>query len=1135
MATGHHLRLFGSVELLQPDGYPIRFRTRKHLALLVYLALEARDRLIDRSQLVDLFWGGVAYDKGSHSLAQALTAIRSALGPRALTRFKHSVQLLAGVTTDLDSFAPRAFRAEDLSSPLPQLEGCGGPSFGLWIETVRGRCLADIRRRLVADLAEARRGGLVQEAWESATLLHAVDPTNELAALVVAEHMAADGDLDGAISLLRRHVSHTKEELSRSPSLELTGFLQRLERGLFRTLGDPEAESEGLPLRGWPEVFVGRERQLTRLESLWTRARDGRLVTALVVGPGGIGKSTLARRFATGLAARGWPAYLVSCQEIDGAIPFAAVSELTLQLARDPAAAGTDPQWLGEASRVTPGLRSVYTGIPEPQPTPAEAVRLRAAEALFRMLEAVRDAGPLLLAIDDVHFMDPASRQVIHVLARRLERSPTLLLATADDGESRQMRHEADDLVAWQEDVLLESLDQESTRRLVRAVAGRGRPTARHVCDKIVELSQGNPYLTEMLLSDWHNNRGNSLVAAEMDPLQPTAAWRPSRAMRRAFKRQHEGLSRSSEHMLNLLAVAGRAIAATDLRDLLDLEQSEMDRAVLELVNRSTIRVLGGAFGFRNEPHRAFVYFRMPQEARIYYHARLADSLMATGTEGDFQRYLEASHHFVKAGMVNDAVDAVCAGADLAVTRGAPKEAERALQQVLCICPVESLGRVRLLLARALSGQQRFQESLSQLSCLEERLEPREVALMLTLEAEALHKARLAESEKIRDVATSAIQWSQMAENDLLTLAAQQVLAETAFENEWWDKIPELEAFCEKLAKTTESTEIRALAQYTFGYCRFASGDIKLAASSFAQSSREFSSLGHDPRLHRALNGLGMCYTRLGYPKQAVTALQEAVLVAHRSSDLIASSNSLGNIGAVYSETGMFYEAARAFARALRILGDSTNARVSTAVHCNAAILSIMLGSMREATELLDRASATAERSAIWQHSVSVLLTRADFYLALQQQERAWDLVEQALIVAAGRTHLVPDYGQFCRLRKHFVWSVGRDPSARTHGVDTGGAGDNVAPAHRLELMAFDEWLLSNGSNGTDTPNTAVKELADRGLYGVIARLASVFITPHPLPCLAEGECGAAFLARVFPTKDFGSIPSSIGETSEDG
>lgn len=1133
MATGHHLRLFGSVELLGPDGYPVRLRSRKQLALLVYLVFEARDHLIERSHLVDLFWGEVEHAKGRHSLAQALTAIRTVLGPQALNRSQNKVQLRAGLATDLDSLVPGAFRPEVLTDPLPELEGCGGKSFALWIESVRDRCLTRVRRRLAADLAEARRAGLVQDAREAATLLHALDPANELAALVVAEHAAADGDVDGAISILRRHVALAKE-CGRCPSDEMTGFRQRLERGLFRTLGDPEvAATPSLP-QARPEVFVGRERELTGLESQWSRAQDGRLVTALVTGAGGVGKSTLLRRFATGIGARGWPVWIVRCQEIGGSIPFAAVSELILQLARDPAFSGTDPRWLAEASRVAPALRSVYTGIPEAQPTPAEAVRLRVADALVGILEVVRDGGRLLLAIDDVHFMDPASRAVIHVLARRLESTPTMLVATADAGDTGRVQREISNLLAWQGEIVLENLSPESVAGLVRTLASRLPSVGADICDKIGELSQGNPYLAEMLLSDWHNNGANSLAAAELDPVRTVSDWRPSGAMRRAFKRQYQNLSDTSEHMLHLLAVAGRAVSVSEVRELLDLEQLKMDRAVLELVDRSTVRVWGDALAFRNEPHRAFVYFQMPEEARTYYHARLAESLTESGGGEDFQRHLEASHHFVKAGMVNDAVESVCIGADLAVTRGAPKEAERALQVVKQSCSGESRRRISLLLARTLSAQQRFRECLQELPGLEAIEDAREAALILTLEAEALHRGRLADANTIREVVRRSIECSQRSGNELLRLSAQQVLAEISFENEWWDTMHSLESSCERIASTSESSEVRALALYTYGYCRLGTGDIQAATESFAKSSSEFASLGLDPRLHRALNGLGICYTRSGQPRQAIRTLREAVRIAHRSSDPVACANSLGNVGVVYNELGMFLDAAKAFSEAIRTMGNSTNARVSTAIYCNAAILSVMLGSLREAAGFLDRADAASRRSAIWQHSVSVLLTRADFYLAMHEQERAWDLVDQALTITAGRTHLVPDYGQFCRLQMHYMSAGGFKTGARKHGFVGKDTSDVDGPAHRLEVAAFAEWLFAKETGRSDGAHKAVKKIADRGLFGVIARLASVSVAPTPLPSISEGECGALFAARAFPDIDFGRIPRSIDEVASE-
>lgn len=1091
MATRHHLRLFGSVELLEPGGYPIRFRTRKHLALLVYLALEARDRLIDRGRLVDLFWDGVAYERGSHSLAQALTAIRAALGPGALPRFRQEVQLLAGLTTDLDSLAPRTLRAEDLSRPLPLLEDCGGRSFGQWIETVRGRCLADVRRRLVADLAEARRGGMVQQARESATLLHAIDPGNELAALVVAEHMAADGNLDGAIDLLRRHVAHARD-LKRSPSLELAGFLQRLERGLFRTLHDPARDPGVPPVHTGSEVFVGRERKLMRLESLWTRARDGRLVAALVTGPGGIGKSTLLRRFATGLAARGWPAYLVSCQEIARTIPFAAVSDLTLQLIRDPAVAGTDPRWLAEASRVTPGLRSVYSGIPEPQPTPPEAVRIRATEALFRMLEALRDSGPLLLAIDDVQFMDPASREVIHVLLRRLERSPTLLLAAADDGESLRSRQEAFDLVAWEEEVVLDCLDAESTIRLVRAVAGRLHPPARHVCDKIAELSQGNPYLTEMLASDWQNNSGNSLVAAEMDPLRPVSAWRPSRAMRRAFKRQHQGLSHNGEHMLNLLAVAGRAIPAGDLKGLLDLEQSDMDRAVLELVDRSTIRVLGDAFGFRNEPHRAFVYFQMPQEARVYYHARLANLLSATAGKEDFQRQLEASHHFAKAGMVNDAVEAVCVGADLAVTRGAPKEAERALQVVSSLS--ERTGpSLRPHLARALAAEGRFKEALR---CIEAwsttNHTPYEAALAAAARVEALHRGRLADDTTIRGALRSALTLTDASGDPILAMRVLQISAEVLSDTGCTRAVKSLMAKAGEMQYSAGQPEVRSLAELTQAYCLLVAGAVEEAALRFNRATKTLKNLSLELELRQALNGLGITSYFMGAFQESIAAFREAVESASAIGDSVAAATSWSNLGAVYEDLGQSSTAQQCYEKALEHEAVASNPRRAVEVNLNLASLMMVDGELDEAERYLDVAKRHVKKAALWWLANNLRLCEADLYLLRSNPKCAWPLVEEAQANTKGRVYLLSDMTRFERLARHHLWVMRGVRKMQQSTVTDNLAQRCVKLSGRLEILAFEQWIVATEGGKQENQIDALSELRTRNLDGVIKRISRI-------------------------------------------
>src|SRR2546429_7696383 len=95
MVADAQLQVFGSPKLVRPGRSPVRFRTKRHLALLVYLNFEGRARAIPRDQLVELLWPEVPPAKGRHSLSQALLAIRSLLGSGAVTGREQDVHPLA--------------------------------------------------------------------------------------------------------------------------------------------------------------------------------------------------------------------------------------------------------------------------------------------------------------------------------------------------------------------------------------------------------------------------------------------------------------------------------------------------------------------------------------------------------------------------------------------------------------------------------------------------------------------------------------------------------------------------------------------------------------------------------------------------------------------------------------------------------------------------------------------------------------------------------------------------------------------------------------------------------------------------------------------------------------------------------
>jgi tetratricopeptide (TPR) repeat protein len=974
--------------------------------------------------------------------------------------------------------------------------------------------------------------GSLCDVHQAASLLHALDPLSDTAVLALAEQHLLDGDSASAIRLLRTHIDLSEDELGRDPPRDLTLLLNRLERGSLSRpslSGMPDIEDRPSLIR--PEVFVGRENELSRLEATWTSACRGALTTCLISGSAGVGKSALVRRFATSVTARAWPAYVVVCQEIGSNIPFAAVSDLVYQLMRDPALGGTDPIWLAEASRVTPGLRAVYSGIPESPSTPPEAVRLRVAEALYRMLDTVTDGGPLLLVLDQFQNIDPASRDVLHVLKLRLEDTPTLMLATTRSNEAEFILTGPETVggLDWMTCVELCALDTAQTLHLIADLLKQCDGMDGDVVQRVAELAQGNPYLVEMLVSDWRNNGPDSLVSREMGDVADATAWRPPQTMRLAFDRQYKGLTAAARRLIHLLAVAGRNVPVTELETILGVSSPALDLAALEVIDRAIIRTAGGALGFKNELHRAFVYWAMSQEARSYYHARLARCVPTAPDDDDFQRALEASHHYLKAGMDKEAIDTVCVGAELAITRGAPKEAEKALKAVINSGDCDSTLRPTVLLAAALSALQQHKRSLATLAAANiANCDARYGAMASSVRAEALHRSRLADPDTIARATDEAVNAASAVGEPRLIIEAQQVTAEVAFECGDWIKLSEVEHACAQVGREAVDVEIQALACLTLGYCRLVSGDFEGASENLVHSCRNLEASRYHTKLHWALNGLGICHTNLGHFQKATNTLLQAVSMAGQCGDTVSQAKAHANLGSLYYELGLFSKSADHFRRAAALDQERSNSRVTASIRCNAANLSIALGNFREATQLLDSAGAEAERSQLWQYSVNVLLTRADLDLASGTPELAWARVEEAVSLTGDRFHSLPDAGQYWRLSLHYDWATRGGPRPDAQSVSWR---PPMIPrlSHRLEVRAFEEWMTRAQARGLRSARTAADQLAEHRLFGILARLASVGILFESLPAPLANESAAALITRAFPSQMAAEVPLAVG------
>jgi DNA-binding SARP family transcriptional activator/tetratricopeptide (TPR) repeat protein len=1088
-----HLRLFGPAALVDAGGKVLPLRSRKHLALLMYLALEPRRWPIRRDALTALLWHDVPHRRARRSLSQAMLQLRRQLGEEVVPSREREVRLGSPISTDLDLLEHGTELPHgDLTKPLLGLDDVGGPNFAHWLDRARARLRDAAQGVLARQLEQARREGDAHRVHERAVQLYEVDPLSELAIQALCEQAVVEGDVAGAAKRLRAHMAHFESETGLPVSDGLQRLQQLIEEGHLATRR-VDATAPRASRHRRPEAFIGRRQELSCLEQQWEAVQRGGRRTCLVAGPAGIGKSSLLVRFSTSVAVRAAVVLEVSCQEIGSNIPFAAVSDLLAALARYPAALGTDPRWLAEACRVAPGLKSRISGIPEPPPVPPDAVRVRTAQALIRIIEVVAEDDPVLLVLDDLAYLDPASRDILHLLLHRLERARLLFVGAArTTGEMALAWQDPQARVAtsWDETLPLRPLPEVDVREMITALCG-GEPPGEAVEGALIELADGNPYLVEMLLSEWRRQPKGSLVDGHVRGDEATARWRPSEMMHRVFERQHRGLSADADHMLSLLAVAGRKLSAGETGRLLGVAPGTSDAAALELLDRGVVRIEDGGLSFKNQLHRAYAYATMGEEHRKFLHGQLAKLLDDGHTPETFQELLAASHHYAAAGMMDSAIRAVKSGSEFAIERGGAGEAERSLVRLYKQVPAPARPSLLLLLAMSQAAQGRHPEAISTLSGLSDAtLSLLERSTAALVRAESLQRARLASDQQIDEALRTALGLAVAVGDETQRLRAVQLRAE--FSCEAGESLNEALEVAQSIAAEATTTHIRALAHLTMGYCKLVSGNTGEAGRDFRVATRTFRATSHELELRRALNGLAIHCLADGDLDGASSILHEAALIAERSGDLDGAANSWSNLGAVYDDMGNVLDAASCYDDATRNAVGSGNQRRLAELTINVAGLAMTLGEFAQARELLYSAIEIANITSHWRLHAEALFAQADLEIAARDLDAAWGLVEEANEVRANRLYPLSDMGRFERIQRHYLWSTRGLQEMMRHAAEVPLRQQCPQIADRLEVEAFHEWVMWQEGLERGIEATAVKELMRMRLLGIVTWLHRV-------------------------------------------
>ena len=463
--------------------------------------------------------------------------------------------------------------------------------------------------------------------------------------------------------------------------------------GLQRTDTTPGAVPGSGP-QAQALVLVGRGEELGLLERRWRLAREGNGQTVLITGEAGIGKSRLARELALQVdeAEHLW----LECRCMEDARntalrPIVDLLErrLGFHMQLSPADRAQRVEALLARYRVEPAelmpLLAPLLSVPlDPRFEPVQASPPRQREltlrAILSLLVEIAGHKPLVLLIEDLHWADPSTLELLSRLLETVPTAPMCVLLTARPELEVPWRHVPVTRVE------LGRLSAGSARAMMDRVTG-GRVLPEEVCEQVLRRTDGVPLFIEELTrtiieSDVVRLEGDRYLLT--GPLAELAI--PS-TLRDSLMARLDLLDPAAKSTAQLAAALGREFAQTQLRAISPLDGDRLQAALDALVQAELLHrrrgISGTTYMFRHSLVQETAYDSLPKRSRKQYHRRIVQALEERFPELAEARPELLMHHHARAEDLPRALDYARRAARAALRRSANAEAIAHAKQAL--------------------------------------------------------------------------------------------------------------------------------------------------------------------------------------------------------------------------------------------------------------------------------------------------------------------------------------------------------------------------------------------------------------------------------------------------------------------
>ncbi|MFC5727310.1 MULTISPECIES: helix-turn-helix transcriptional regulator [Nocardioides] len=410
-------------------------------------------------------------------------------------------------------------------------------------------------------------------------------------------------------------------------------------------------------------TMVGRDDELAQLAAVLT---DPGQRAMLVAGDAGVGKTRLLRALRDRALGEGWQFFAGHCLDFgDSALPFLPFSEVLGRAAADlPELVGSVVTEHPAIARLQPGRRTLALS-EEGQGVAHAADRGDLFAAVHAFLDAAAAQAPVLLVVEDLHWADQSTRDMLGFLFTRPFAHPVAIVASYRSDDLHRRHPLRRQVAEWSRlprlgRLQLRPLPEPAVRALVHELAPAG--LAERVVARIVARAEGNAFFVEELVAS--GDCGDDVPGDLADLLLVRL----------------DRLSEEARQVVRVASVAGRKVTHEVLAAAADLPPDQLDAGVRQAVEMNVLEVGGQYYSFRHALLGEAIYDDLLPGERVRLHARYVVALSGGAGRGTAA---ELARHARRANDLDRAVTASIEAGDEALTVGGADEAADHYEQAL--------------------------------------------------------------------------------------------------------------------------------------------------------------------------------------------------------------------------------------------------------------------------------------------------------------------------------------------------------------------------------------------------------------------------------------------------------------------